>query len=177
MTKGDRSHATCSPKRIWYQAITHFSQDGKDRVDILTLPSDFPRYENELEPIGRAVLDAKNGGIIILAAAGNEGDNASVFWPASVQETGDVIWIDSSDGKGLALELQSQPRDRPLDLHSGSRCPIVTDTSYRWRTANYLLERGFVATTIAAAIVVIILGVVDHADVSKYEGLATLPIQ
>ncbi|KAK0755226.1 hypothetical protein N5P37_012048 [Trichoderma harzianum] len=94
MSKGDRSDATFSPKRIWYQAITHFSQEGKDRVDILTLSFGFPRYDNELEPISRAVLNANNGGIIIFAAAGNEGDNASVFWPASVQETGDVIWID-----------------------------------------------------------------------------------
>ncbi|PTB49903.1 hypothetical protein M431DRAFT_20377 [Trichoderma harzianum CBS 226.95] len=90
MTKGDRSDATFSPKRT----ITHFSQEGKDRVDILTLSFGFPRYDNELEPISRAVLNANNGGIIIFAAAGNEGDNASVFWPASVQETGDVIWID-----------------------------------------------------------------------------------
>lgn len=119
-----------------------------------------------LKPINDAIRKARDNGIIIFAAAGNEGGNAGVFWPASLHETGDVIRINSSDGKGSPSSFNPSPEIGRWICTLGQgvpSCQVAVDTD----EVIYRSGTSF-ATPIAAAIAAIILGVVDNADVSKY---------
>ncbi|KAK1252145.1 hypothetical protein MKX08_003332 [Trichoderma sp. CBMAI-0020] len=146
-------------------AITYFSQKnnprGEDNVDILTLSFGFPRYDDVLKPINDAIRKARDNGVIIFAAAGNEGGNAGVSWPASLHETGDVIRINSSDGKGSTSGLNPSPEIGRWICTLGQgvpSCQVAVDT-------DEVIHRSgsSFATPIAAAIAAIILGVVDNA--------------
>ncbi|QYS95390.1 hypothetical protein H0G86_002682 [Trichoderma simmonsii] len=91
-----------------------------------------------------------------------------------MHKTGDVIRIDSSDSKGSPSSFNPSPDTGRWIFTLGQGVP-----SYQMQVVDreqrivYRSGSSF-ATPIAAAIAAIILGVVDHADVSKYEGLATL---
>ncbi|KAL6803552.1 hypothetical protein J3E68DRAFT_422516 [Trichoderma sp. SZMC 28012] len=149
-------------------AITHFSQPGEDRVDILNLSFGFPKYHRKLEPISKAIRNAASSGVIIFAAAGNEGGNAAMSWPASLQEKKDVIPIYSSDGMGV-----------PSGMNPGSLTDNYIYTlglgvkSCHERVVNEKLEPihrsgSSFATAIASATAAIILGFVDNAKTSDY---------
>ncbi|PNP51049.1 hypothetical protein THARTR1_08277 [Trichoderma harzianum] len=148
-------------------AITHFSQPGKDRVDILNLSFGFPEYHGKLEPINKAIRNAASSGLIIFAAAGNEGGNASIPWPASLYKKGEVIPICSSDGKGeLSGTNPSFNASRYIyTLGRGVKSCQVRDVN----GVQQVIHRSgsSFATPIAAATAAIILGFVDSANPSS----------
>ncbi|KAG4438022.1 hypothetical protein IFR05_006481 [Cadophora sp. M221] len=94
-------------KRI-AEAIVHFST-GKGRVDIISMSFGFPKYVTKLNPILSAIRTARTNGVIIFAAAGNEGGNRGVFWPAALHDGGNVIRINSSDGEGSPSGFNPSP--------------------------------------------------------------------
>ncbi|KAF3910745.1 Subtilisin [Orbilia brochopaga] len=152
-------------------AINHFSEPGEDHVDILSLSFGFPKYDDVLKPINDAIRNARSNGVIIFAAAGNEGGNASVFWPASLHETGDVIRINSSDGKGSPSSFNPDPEIGRWICTLGQAVPSCqADLRARPDGHPQVIYRSgsSFATPIAAAIAAIILGVMDHIDESRY---------
>ncbi len=156
---------------VSYQAISHFSRPGEDHVDILTLSFGFPRYDDVLEPIKNAIRNARNHGVIIFAAAGNEGGNAGVFWPASLHETGDVIRINTSDGKGSPSSFNPSPEIGRWICTLGQgvpSCEIRVPPGPDAEPQIVYRSGSSFATPIAAAIAAIILGIMDRVDVSQY---------
>ncbi|UKZ61209.1 uncharacterized protein TrAtP1_002477 [Trichoderma atroviride] len=151
------------------EAITHFSQRsnprGQDDVDILALPFCFPRYDDVLKPINDAIRKARESGIIIFAASGNEYGDTGLSWPASLHETGDVIRISSSDGRSPPSGFNLSPEIGRWICTLGQgvpSCQVGVDTD----EVIYRSGSSF-ATAIAAAIAAIILGVVDSIDASQ----------
>lgn len=122
-----------------------------------------------LKPINEAIRKARDNGVIIFAAAGNEGGNAGVFWPASLHETGDVIRINSSDGKGSPSGFNPSPEIGRWICTLGQGVPSCQTKLGPNRELQVVHRNGSsFATPIAAAIAANILGAVDHADVSNY---------
>ena len=78
-------------------AIEHFSFEDGDRVDIINLSFGFPPFHEWLLPIQRALPKARDNGMLLFAAAGNEGGNRGVFWPAKLP---DIICIYAANGYG-----------------------------------------------------------------------------
>lgn len=156
---------------VSYQAITHFSQSGEDHIDILTLSFGFPKYDDVLEPINNAIRKARNCGVIIFAAAGNEGGNAGVFWPASLHETGDVIQINSSDGQGSPSSFNPGPELGRWICTLGRgvpSCEPYVPLNSDGGPPTICRSGSSFATPIAAAIAAIILGIMDNVNESDY---------
>lgn len=66
-------------------------------MDMINLSFGFPRYHERLRPIHLAIRRARDNGVLIFAAAGNEGGNQQVPWPAKHP---DVICINAADSHG-----------------------------------------------------------------------------
>ncbi|KAF1950406.1 subtilisin-like protein [Byssothecium circinans] len=139
-------------------AIRHFATEN-DRVDIINLSFGFPKYDKRLKPIREAVQYARAKNVLIFAAAGNEGGNHGMFWPAKLHEVGDVISIHASDSDGNASSFNPTP---------GLGGPICTlgeaVPSCELDERNLAVHRSSTsfATPIAVAIAAIVLGFVGN---------------
>jgi hypothetical protein len=152
------------------QAICHFSalnEDSKpeDQVDIINMSFGFPRYEPRLKPILDAIRAARQKNILFFAAAGNDGGNQGIFWPARLHEQGDVICINSSDWEGNASKFNPTTGSNNCICTLGEALP-----SCELSAQNEIVHRSGTsfATPIAVATAAIVLGLVD-ADKPKGE--------
>ncbi|KAF3071778.1 Subtilisin-like protease 2 [Trichoderma lentiforme] len=147
-------------------SIKQIADPGKDRVDILNLSFGFPEYQDKLDPINKAIRNAASSGLIIFAAAGNEGGNAGMSWPASLQDKRDVIPIYSSNGKGKLSGMNPSSRTGSYiyTLGKGVKSCQVRDVD----GVQQVIHRSgsSFATPIAAATAAIILRFVDSANPS-----------
>jgi hypothetical protein len=164
-------------------AIKHFST-GKGRVDIINMSFGFPKYTSELKPILDAIRDARKNGVIMFAAAGNAGGNASVSWPAALHETGDLIRVNSSDGDGAPSGFNPDAEAGRWICTLGEGVPSC-EPAPSFPLAGFAATRRNVndteqeivyrsgtsfATPIAAAIASIVLGVMDNIAASATYG-------
>ena len=130
----------------------------------MTLSFGFPRYDAVLAPISDAIHQARIRGVVIFAAAGNEGGNAGGFWPASLHKTGDVIRVNASDGMGAPSNMNPGPGICTL----GQGVPSC-EPNKKSRTPKVVHRSGSsFATPIAAAIAAIVLGVMDGVNEKDY---------
>ncbi|KAL6820174.1 peptidase S8/S53 domain-containing protein [Trichoderma sp. SZMC 28015] len=147
-------------------SIKQIADPGEDRVDILNLSFGFPEYHDKLEPINKAIHNATSSGIIIFAAAGNEGGNAAMCWPALLHMKSLVIPVCSTDGKGwMSRSNPSFDASRYIcALGKGVKSCHVRDVD----GVQQVIHRSgsSFATPIAAATAAIILGFVDNANPS-----------
>ena len=140
----------------------------------MTLSFGFPRYDAVLAPISDAIRQARTNGVIIFAAAGNEGGNAGVFWPASMHATGDVIRVNASDGRGAPSNTNPGPGICTLGQGVPS-CEPDTRSGTDGESKVVHRSGSSFATPIAAAIAAIVLGVMDGVNEEDYpEYLVTL---
>jgi hypothetical protein len=113
-------------------------------------------------------------GVLILAAASNDGGNAAVMWPAS--ESDYVICVNSSDGEGNPSSFNpTQPEGKPglctlgegleLRLTPGQLVAANHNSSPGTKSARgHRVEKGTsFATPVAAALVATILGFVEKS--------------
>ena len=147
-------------------AIRHFSSgEDEDRVDIINLSFGFPQYIEKLRPILDAIRAARDKNVLVFAAAGNEGGNQGIFWPAKLHQVGDVICVNSSDSEGNASGFNPT-------IGTGNRictlgeavpsCEIDGQQQVVYRSGTSF------STPIAVAIGAIVLGFVDSAY-AQYE--------
>ncbi|KAF4628160.1 hypothetical protein G7Y89_g9988 [Cudoniella acicularis] len=71
-------------------------------VHIISISFGFPRLDESLEPIRRAILEAHASDVLIFAAASNKGKNHPMAFPACMDE---VISVGSTDGVGKVSEF------------------------------------------------------------------------
>jgi hypothetical protein len=156
------------------QAIRHFSaSNGKDskpedQVDIINMSFGFPRYEARLKPIMDAIRAAREKNILFFAAAGNDGGNQGIFWPAKLHEQGDVICINSSDWEGNASKFTPTTGSNNRICTLGEALP-----SCELDAQNEIVYRSGTsfATPIAVATAAIVLGLVDAVKLPGEEPL------
>ncbi|KAF7940690.1 uncharacterized protein EAE97_006876 [Botrytis byssoidea] len=154
-------------------SIAHFS--GRSRVDIINLSFGFPRYHAALKPILTAIRNARSNGVLVFAAAGNDGRNQGVFWPAALHDIGDVIRINSSNGNEKPSDFNPDPGTgrRICTLGEGvPSCQLYEDPPSR---TIHRSGTSF-ATPIAAAIAAIVLAFVNSfgAEREEFEGFDDL---
>ncbi|KAK4560466.1 hypothetical protein LTR86_005662 [Recurvomyces mirabilis] len=87
------------------KAIEHFSDHQGEKVDIINLSFGFATYKTpELRAIWSAIRYARDNGVLIFAAAGNEGANDGVAWPAKLP---DVVCVSATDSYGRPAGFSS----------------------------------------------------------------------
>ncbi|KAF4625914.1 hypothetical protein G7Y89_g12250 [Cudoniella acicularis] len=147
-------------------AITDFST-GTGRVDVINLSFGFPNYRTQLNPILTAIRTARTNGVVIFAAAGNEGGNQGVFWPAAFHDGGHVIRINSSDGDGVPSGFNPDPEIGRRICTLGEGVPSCQPDP---KDVLQMINRSGTsfATPISAAIASIVLGFMDNVDCSEY---------
>ncbi|KAF4633983.1 hypothetical protein G7Y89_g4133 [Cudoniella acicularis] len=139
------------------KAIEYFSSNDGDRVDIINLSFGFPQFHQRLRPILLALLEARAKNVLVFAAAGNEGGNQGVFWPAKLPE---VIRINAADSYGNAAGFS------PTDGAGRRICTLGEAVpSCKLDVKNEAVHRSGTsfATPIAVAIAAIVLGFMDGA--------------
>lgn len=129
-------------------------------MDIINLSFGFPKFHDQLEPIRIAIFEARTRNVLLFAAAGNEGGNQGVFWPAQLL---DVIRINAADSYGN--EVAFNPSDgagrRICTLGEATpSCELDTKKNNEWVHRS---GTSF-ATPIAVAIAAIVLGFIDGTD-------------
>lgn len=144
------------------QSIRHFSSDPYNRVDIINLSFGFPRFHEKLRPILDAIREARQNNVLIFAAAGNEGGNQGIFWPAKLHETGDVVCINASDSDGDASSFNPTTGSSNRICTLGEALPSCEKDAQ-----NNTMHRSVTsfATPIAVAIASIVLGVAGNVDI------------
>ena len=141
------------------QAIRHFSSSKpEDRVDIINMSFGFPRYEARLQPILKAIRAARENNVLFFAAAGNDGGNQGIFWPAKLHEEGDVICINSSDSDGNASNFNPTTGSNNRICTLGEALPSCELNDRK--EIVYRSGTSF-ATPIAVATAAIVLGLAD----------------
>ncbi|KAH8896859.1 subtilisin-like protein [Thozetella sp. PMI_491] len=140
------------------KAIRHFSSDEGDRVDMINLSFGFPRYSNELQPIREAIRFARANGVLIFAAAGNDGGNQRTFWPAILD---DVIDIHATDSNGKASTFTPADGDRHI-CTLGEALPSCEEHPDNAEQNVHRSGTSF-SVPIAVATAAIVLGFMDHA--------------
>lgn len=164
------------------QAITYFST-GKGRVDIINMSFGFHKYETKLLPILTAIRAARDKGVVIFAAAGNDGGNKRVFWPAALHDGGNLIRVNSSDGNGSPSGFNPDPEVGRKICTLGEGVPSCEPDPKDQSQMLYRSGTSF-ATPIAAAIAAIVLGFMDNVnpisesdnseDSTEFQGLKEL---
>ena len=105
------------------KAIRHFSDDN--RVDIINLSFGFPKFHERLRPILTAIRAAREKNVVIFAAAGNEGGNQGISWPAKLYETGEVVCVNASDSD-LATNVETKKEDCwKSDIYNSCRSRLL----------------------------------------------------
>ncbi|KAH6974936.1 peptidase S8/S53 domain-containing protein, partial [Ilyonectria sp. MPI-CAGE-AT-0026] len=124
------------------------------RVDIINLSFGFPQFHERLRPILRAIRQARNNGVLLFAAAGNEGGNQGVFWPAKLP---DAICINAADSYGNVAGFSPTDRAARRIYTLGEAVPSC---ELDVRNNNETVHRSGTsfATPIAVAIAAIVLG-------------------
>jgi hypothetical protein len=99
--------------------------------------------------------------VVVFAAAGNEGGNEDVFWPAKLYETGDVIRVNASDSYGNPSGFNPTAGSGHRICTLGEAVPSC-DKDAQKQTIHR--SGTSFATPIAVAIAAILLGFMDNAD-------------
>jgi subtilisin family serine protease len=134
-----------------FQAIKHATEEWE--VDIITMSFGF---SEEVPVIRSALKNAEREGVILFAAAHNEGGNRDIAWPARMSE---VICIHATDGRGNPSPFT------PTALTDSNNFSILGQAvkSY-WppglkEPGNMIRKSGTsTATPIAAGIAAVVLG-------------------
>ncbi|ORY04778.1 peptidase S8/S53 domain-containing protein, partial [Clohesyomyces aquaticus] len=141
------------------KAILEFSSpDSVNRVDVINLSFGFPRFHPKLQPVLNAIRTARSRRVLVFAAAGNEGGNQGIFWPAKLHETGDVICINASDSDGNASSFNPSTGSNNRICTIGEALP-----SCEKNKQNEIIHRSGTsfATPVAVAIAAIVLSYAD----------------
>ncbi|KAF2797775.1 subtilisin-like protein [Melanomma pulvis-pyrius CBS 109.77] len=141
------------------KAIRHFSSDDHNRVDIIHLSFGFPQFHERLRPILTAIRAARENNVLVFAAAGNEGGNKGVFWPAKLYETGDVICVNASDSDGNASGFNPTTAAGTRICTLGEAVPSC-ERDHQEKTIHR--SGTSFATPIAVSIAALVLGFVDN---------------
>jgi subtilisin family serine protease len=128
-------------------------------VDIINLSFGFPQFHERLEPIKRAIRKARDNDVLLFAAAGNDGGNQGVFWPASLP---DVIGINAADSYGNAAGFSPTEGEGKRICTLGEAVPSCELDAKNNNEAVHRSGTSF-ATPIAVAIAAIVLGFMDGA--------------
>jgi hypothetical protein len=139
------------------QAIKHFSSNDGNRVDIINLSFGFPAFHPRLQPIKDALLEARHNNVLLFAAAGNEGGNEGIFWPAKLF---DVICIDAADSFGNPACFNPVDGAHRRIYTLGEAVPSCERDKNNNNEMVYRSGTSF-ATPIAVAIAAIVLGFMD----------------
>ncbi|OAQ58684.1 subtilase family domain-containing protein [Pochonia chlamydosporia 170] len=150
------------------KAITHFST-GEARVDIINLSFGFAEYTKDLTPVLEAIRTARKNGVVVFAAAGNDGANQDVFWPAALYSGGDVICISSSNSFGVQSGFNPEIETGRRICTLGEGVPSCQPDLSNPLQVVHRSGTSF-ATPIAAAIAAVVLAVMDNADYNGFEG-------
>ncbi|UPL04373.1 hypothetical protein LCI18_015307 [Fusarium solani-melongenae] len=145
----------------------HLLLDGQGPSRRHNLSFGFPNYVTKLNPILTAIRTARASGVVIFAAAGNEGGNQGVFWPAALHDGADVIRINSSDGDGVPSGFNPNAEGGRRICTLGEGVPSCQPDPDNPHKIMYRSGTSF-ATPIAAAIAAIILGFIDKVDFSEF---------
>lgn len=124
---------------------------------MINLSFGFPKFVEDLRPILKAIRLARARGVVTFAAAGNEGKNRAVYWPAVLRD--DVIRINSTDRDGTASSFNPHLAGSKKICTLGEGVPSCekdaeNNTVYRNGTSF--------ATPIAVAVTAIVLGFMDE---------------
>ncbi|KAJ5811811.1 subtilase family domain-containing protein [Penicillium riverlandense] len=141
------------------KAIEHFSSENGDPVDIINLSFGFPEYNDRLQPIRKALLQAQQNNVLLFAAAGNSAGNEGVYWPASMEV---VTRVNAVDGDGNVANISTTGGElRPI-FTLGEGVPSCQLGS----PGNEIIYRSGTsfATPIAVAIAAIVLGYIDGSN-------------
>lgn len=142
----------------YIQAIRLFSS-GPNRVDIINMSFGFPTYQERMKPILEAIREARAKGVLLFAAAGNEGGNGGVAWPARLN---DVICVAAADSNGnpVGFNVTDERHHRICTLGKAvPSCEFVKSSN----TQKVYRNGTSFATPIAVAIAAIVLGYIDKS--------------
>jgi hypothetical protein len=115
-----------------------------------------------------AIRIARNNGVVIFAAAGNEGGNQSVSWPAALYSSGDLVCISSSNDHGVQSGFSPEVEHGRRICTLGEGVPSCEPDLSSSLGVVHRSGTSF-ATPIAAAIAAIVLAVMDKADYNSFE--------
>jgi len=115
-----------------------------------------------------SIRTARKNGVVIFAAAGNEGGNRDVFWPAALYSSGDVICISSSNDFGVQSGFNPEVEHGRRICTLGEGVPSCQPDLSSSLQVVHRSGTSF-ATPIAAAIAAIVLAVMDKADYGGFE--------
>ena len=104
-------------------------------ADIINL-SLYAKLDNESKAINAAVADARAAGIVVVAAAGNESDDASGYVPANAD---DALTVGSCNSDGMRVEKSNY--GPAVNMYAVSdTTSIAAATTTGWLAANSTLE-------------------------------------
>ena len=107
--------------------------------------------------------------MVIFAAAGNEGGNQGISWPAKLYETGDVVCVNASDSEGNAscFNPTAGSENRICTLGEAvPSCQLDEKGKIIYRSGTSF------STPIAVAIAAIVLGFVHEVSERESDGNA-----
>ncbi|KPM36021.1 hypothetical protein AK830_g10541 [Neonectria ditissima] len=141
------------------KSIEHFSSPDGELVDIINLSFGFPLYHETLRPILLALRKARDNGVLLFAAAGNEGGNYDVSWPAKLP---DVICVNAADSYGNMADFAQTDAPRRRIYTLGEGVPSC-ELDAKGEDAIHRSGTSF-ATPIAVGIAAIVLGFTDNTE-------------
>ncbi|KAI9928629.1 hypothetical protein MW887_001844 [Aspergillus wentii] len=164
------SNSLESPESI-VEAMQWVIREG---VDIISLSFGFHRRSVSLEGIQNCILSAYKEGIVILAAASNDGGNRGIAYPADQNE---VICIGSSDGKGNKSPFTPGPYPYTKNfstLGEGVTSSWPSSLSSNGRGRTKVMSGTSVATPVASGVVAVIIDYLRHLPAGVDENLEFL---
>ena len=136
-------------------------------ADIINMSFGFPRYQPALEPVKRALENARSNRVIIFASSHNEGSSQSIPWPAIDRDL--VIRISSADCYAKRSDFSPLPRQREVNISTlGEKInsTYAKQSTVKHTTMKPLSGASF-ATPLAACMAAIALYLIDNATLTR----------
>jgi len=124
------------------------------KVHIINMSFSIP-WNSEIK---KAIKDAEHAGVIIFAAASNNGANSRRSFPASLDN---VLCIHATDGGGNKSVMNPPP-----DLHRENLSTLGVAVPSIWEPGMHLSGTSY-ATPVAAAIAALVLVFIQDATAAK----------
>jgi subtilisin family serine protease len=136
------------------EAIRHFVADCSPGrwIHAINISFGFPKYHDYLAPVRQAVCAAQEKGVLIFAAAGNDGRNSGPSWPAVLSSSG-VISVGATNAYGTEAPFSCNIK--------GQLCAFGEDVWGPPSEKSICRSGTSFATPIAVATAAIVLGYVE----------------
>lgn len=110
----------------------------------------FPAYESHLEGVQDAIRKAASNSILMFCAAGDDGGNTSIAYPANLDQ---VICVNSANGEGVPSGYNPGESQEGRNL-----CALGEAVKSSWLEVQHKRISGTsIATQIAAALAAVVL--------------------